>query len=187
MRRGLDPAMCADPPGPAAGSHPGPKPAPGAPGGAPQPGVAGAAAGDAHPAWHRFDRRFRAGDIETRAILAEVCARLAAAGLDEDQVGTVELVLAEVLNNITEHAYGPEGGPVALGLDLPTGAVLCEVIDEGQPMPHQQVPAPGLPSIAPPDHLPEGGFGWHIVRCLVADLHYDRHEGRNRLRLRVPL
>ena len=135
----------------------------------------------------RFERRFVAGDHETRVVLAEVCARLAAAGLDEDSIGTVELVLAEVLNNIAEHAYGEGGGPVALGLDLPGDAVVCEVVDQGRPMPLGTVPAPGLPLIDPPEHLPEGGFGWHIVRCLVSNLDYERGADGNRLHLRVPL
>ena len=139
------------------------------------------------PKRHRFVRRFVAGDHETRLVLAEVCARLAAAGLDEDDIGTVELVLAEVLNNVAEHAYGSDGGPVALRLDLPGDSVVCEVLDQGRPMPLGRVPDAGLPSIAPPDHLPEGGFGWHIVRCLVSDLGYERGTDGNRLRLRVPL
>ncbi len=139
------------------------------------------------PGQGRFVRRFTAGDHETRLVLAEVCARLAAAGLDEDDIGTVELVLAEVLNNIAEHAYGAQGGPVSLGLELPGDSVLCEVLDQGRPMPLGQVPEPGLPPINPPDHLPEGGFGWHIVRCLVSDLGYERGQDGNRLRLRVPL
>jgi serine/threonine-protein kinase RsbW len=135
----------------------------------------------------RFERRFTASDLETRITLAEVCARLAAAGLDEDDIGTVELVLAEVLNNIAEHAYRYEGGPVALNLDLPGDAVVCSLVDQGQPMPLGQVPEPGLPAIAPPDILPEGGFGWHIVRCLVSDLSYEHGPDGNRLRLRVPV
>jgi serine/threonine-protein kinase RsbW len=139
------------------------------------------------PARIRFERRFVSGDHETRVVLAEVCARLAAAGLDEDSIGTVELVLAEVLNNIAEHAYGVEGGPVALGLDLPGDAVVCEVVDQGRPMPLGEVPSPGLPMIDPPEHLPEGGFGWHIVRCLVSNLDYERGADGNRLHLRVPL
>lgn len=139
------------------------------------------------PGRARYERRFVSGDHETRAVLAEVCARLAAAGLDDDAIGTVELVLAEVLNNITEHAYGVEGGPVALGVDLPGDAVICEVVDQGRPMPMGRVPEPGLPRIAPPDDLPEGGFGWHIVRCLVSDLGYERRADGNRLHLRVPL
>lgn len=152
-----------------------------------RPGADTSAADSGPPARLRFERRFLSGDQETRVVLAEVCARLAAAGLDEDSIGTVELVLAEVLNNIAEHAYGVEGGPVALGLDLPGDAVVCEVVDHGRPMPLGAVPAQGLPLIDPPHHLPEGGFGWHIVRCLVSSLDYERSADGNRLHLRVPL
>lgn len=153
------------------------------------PGRRAASGGPAPPcrAEARFERRFTASDLETRVTLAEVCARLAAAGLDDDEIGTVELVLAEVLNNIAEHAYGTGGGPVALQVDLERDAVVCRLGDQGRPMPLGQVPQPELPPIAPPQVLPEGGFGWHIVRCLVSDLDYQRGADGNRLALRIPI
>lgn len=134
-----------------------------------------------------FERHFTASDLETRVTLAEVCARLAAAGLDDDAIGTVELVLAEVLNNIAEHAYGPEGGPVLLQVELAQDEVLCRLADRGRPMPMGQVPQQEFPTIAPPDVLPEGGFGWHIVRCLVSEMDYRREPDGNRLVLRIPV
>lgn len=139
------------------------------------------------PAVLRIDRSFAAGNLETRAALIEICAHLAAAGLDDDDLGTVELVLAEVLNNIVEHSYGPDGGPVRLRLELTGACLACEVIDHGGSMPGGQVPQPVLPPLAPPAPLPEGGFGWHIVRCLVSELAYDREPGGNRLRFTIPL
>jgi serine/threonine-protein kinase RsbW len=144
-------------------------------------------------------RQFLSSDRETRAALADLCGQLALVGLDEDDLGTLELILAEALNNVTEHAYGPEGGPVEVSLILldgagnethvgssgPNGRVLCEVRDYGRPMPPGGPPGPGLPLIAPPDHLPEGGFGWHIIRCLVSELTYERLGNSNRLRMEV--
>lgn len=132
-------------------------------------------------------RRFRSGNSETRAALGDLCGRLAARGLPEDDLGTIELVLAEALNNITEHAYGPEGGPVEVMLDLTGPQILCELRDFGRPMPTGDAPATELPLISPPDFLPEGGFGWHIIRCLVVDLQYERTEGHNRLRMAIPV
>lgn len=135
----------------------------------------------------RIERRFHAGDLEIRAVLTAIRGELAGAGLDDEALGTVELVLAEVLNNIAEHSYGAGGGPVALRLWAGSGAVLCEIGDQGLPMPAGQVPQPGLPPIAPPAPLPEGGFGWHIVRCLVNAVDYERTAGGNVLRLRIPV
>jgi serine/threonine-protein kinase RsbW len=181
---------------------------------APRP--AGRPTGTAHSDWEALDaeetgtpwgfavrdrltRQFRSSDRETRAALADLCGQLALRGLDEDDLGTLELILAEALNNVTEHAYGPEGGPVEVSLILlgrgggdtdvgssgPNGRILCEVRDYGRPMPPGGPPGPGLPLIAPPDHLPEGGFGWHIIRCLVSQLSYERLGNSNRLRMAV--
>jgi len=126
-------------------------------------------------------RRFRSGDHETRAALLELCGHLADRGLGESDLGTVELVLAEALNNITEHAYGPEGGPVEVRLQVTGSRIECELRDFGRPMPMGDPPAAGLPQIAPPDIVPEGGFGWYIIRCLVEDLSYQRVGSHNRL------
>jgi len=126
-------------------------------------------------------RRFSSGDFETRAILGDLCGQLAARGLNDDDLGTIELVLAEVLNNITEHAYGPEGGPIEVALELTGRSLHCELRDYGRPMPMGNAPLTELPVIDPPDILPEGGFGWHIIRCLVSDLTYERATDCNRL------
>jgi serine/threonine-protein kinase RsbW len=192
---------------------------PGWPGAPRDADLAGTCDGDDAAPAGRLHRRFRSGDRETRAALSDLCGQLALQGLDDDDLGTLELILAEALNNVTEHAYGPEGGPVEVSIDLipnhraepapPTGSggrngavspglasgdgsagggggrILCEVRDYGRPMPPGGPPGPGLPAIAPPDVLPEGGFGWHIIRCLVADLTYERRGPCNRLRLEV--
>jgi serine/threonine-protein kinase RsbW len=132
-------------------------------------------------------RRFLSGNGETRAALGDLCGQLAAQGLSEDDLGTIELVLAEALNNITEHAYGPEGGPIEVALDLSACHVRCELRDYGRPMPMGEAPVTELPLISPPDILPEGGFGWHIIRCLVSDLQYERAADHNRLQLCVTI
>lgn len=132
-----------------------------------------------------ISRSFRSGNSETRAALGDLCGRLAAQGLAEDDLGTIELVLAEALNNITEHAYGQGSGPIDVALSLKGPVILCELRDYGRPMPTGDAPVTELPLISPPDTLPEGGFGWHIIRCLVSDLRYERLEGHNRLRMAV--
>jgi serine/threonine-protein kinase RsbW len=165
---------------------------------------------------YRVIRRFTCSDQETRSVLSDMRGQMVQQGLDDENLGTLELVLAEALNNITEHAYGPEGGPVELLIEVAPASdtpaqclsrccpspgvrvresaaastgedggvvILCEVRDYGRPMPTGGPPDPGLPEIAPPDVLPEGGFGWHIIRCLVADLSYERIGDCNCLRL----
>lgn len=134
-----------------------------------------------------FSRRFRAGDMETRAALAAVCERLAAAGLSEDDLSSAELVLAEALNNIVEHAYAETEGEVELHVNLHHNRLACLIRDHGRAMPAGRAPDPEPPHIEPPDLLPEGGFGWHIIRCLTTDLHYRRVAGWNELSFLLPL
>ncbi|MCC5987648.1 MAG: ATP-binding protein [Pararhodobacter sp.] len=133
----------------------------------------------------RFTRRFTASDRTTRVVLAALDARLVKLGVDEDDRASAELILAEALNNICEHAYAGKGGPVEMIVDIRRAGLTCLLCDCGQPIPGGAPPGGGLPIIDPPDNVPEGGFGWHIIRCLSTDLRYRRDNGWNRLSFRV--
>lgn len=113
-----------------------------------------------------------------RAMAAPALCRLAA-----DQRATVEIVLAEILNNIAEHAYAAGDGPVRLWLRQCGGLLSCRVEDEGLPMPGGRLPRPPVP---PPESLAEGGYGWHLIRTLALGLAYERDAGVNRLSFRIP-
>jgi len=133
-----------------------------------------------------FTWNFLADDLATRAMLQQLVAALTGAGLAESDISNTELILAEVLNNIAEHAYADGIGPVEVTVELHKDGLVCAIADQGRPMPAGMVPDPEFPEIAPPDHLPEGGFGWHIIRCLTSDLGYQREDGWNRLTLAIP-
>lgn len=134
-----------------------------------------------------FSRHFTAGDRATRATLEELVISLSQAGLNGDDVANVELILAEALNNVVEHAYADGPGPVELLVQMDHRGLSCHIVDKGRPMPSGDAPDPPLPTIDPPDNLPEGGFGWHIIRCLTTDLTYRRDGVRNTLSMLVPL
>lgn len=131
-------------------------------------------------------RRFTSGDIATRETLIEVAEALTAAGLSEDDIANAELILAEALNNIVEHAYAGTEGPVELEIAIARDRLDCALRDQGREAPIGYPPDPPLPEIEPPLALPEGGFGWHIIRCLTTDLRYRREAGWNVLSFRVP-
>jgi anti-sigma regulatory factor (Ser/Thr protein kinase) len=102
-------------------------------------------------------------------------------GMVED----ASIALAEALNNIEEHAYsGRPEQPVLVEIDArgdcdsnaasKTAATRCRaacflggVCRPADPKAH--------------DDLPEGGFGWALLRRLTRDLAYQRHRDRNRL------
>lgn len=134
-----------------------------------------------------FARRFIAGDLATRDVLQDLVAGLTKAGVNGDDLATVELILAEVLNNVTEHAYAEGPGPVELSVEMQRRALACQIVDRGRPMPTGDAPDPPLPPIEPMVNMPEGGFGWHIIRCLTSELTYRRVGKRNTLSLMVPL
>lgn len=105
--------------------------------------------------------------------------------LPPEQRGTAEIVLAEVLNNIVEHAYACTCGEITLTLQLQASEVVCLIEDHGLPMPGGVLPEGKLTWIAGQDDLPEGGFGWHLIRTLAHDLSYRRIQGCNQLRFRL--
>ncbi len=105
-------------------------------------------------------------------------------GLSATARGTAEIVLAEVLNNIVEHAYGDAGGTIRLCLALHDGGLLCRTEDRGMPMPQGRLP-PGIPP--DPALTAEGGYGWHLIRMLARNLGYSRVAGVNCITFLLPL
>jgi serine/threonine-protein kinase RsbW len=99
----------------------------------------------------------------------------------EDLRSSVEVVLAEALNNIVEHAYACADGQIELHLRLASGGVDCDIFDSGSPMPNDELPEGLAQSTADDQELPEGGFGWFLIRTLTSNLAYRRIDARNHL------
>lgn len=130
-----------------------------------------------------FTLHFPSTPKAVRHVLAKTCAMIAENGSGADTVGQIEIVLAEVLNNVVEHALRhEEKGKVTLSAThLPEGWRF-EICDDGVALPGGIIPCPPLPGTEGPLHdLPEGGFGWAIVNMLSRDLDYRRKAGRNQL------
>src|SRR5690554_6262882 len=70
-----------------------------------------------------------------RAAIAPANGALAPLQLTGDSAASTELVLAEVLNNIVEHAYADRPGPVRLDLMIRGDILCCTIQDRGAPMP----------------------------------------------------
>jgi len=126
-----------------------------------------------------------ASEISVRALLAETRARLRAAQVGEVVCGTVEIVLAEALNNIVEHACA-EAADTRIDLRAALGpcGLRCVLSDRGAPLPGLLIPEGSRPQIGPDtDGLPEGGFGWMLIHSLTREVHYERDGAHNRLTL----
>ncbi|NSX53385.1 ATP-binding protein [Parasulfitobacter algicola] len=103
-----------------------------------------------------------------------------------EETSTVEIVLAEVLNNIVEHAYAVEEGWIELQFGKVSNGIEFDIYDEGVPMPDGKPPIPELSSLdVATDDLPEGGFGWFMIHDLTKELTYRRENNKNHLSFRL--
>lgn len=137
-----------------------------------------------------FDIRFNSSKAAVRQALAEVRQELAPLGLDIEELQIVELVLAEALNNIVEHAYAqpvPDDMITICG-DHRANGLHFRIVDRGGAMPDGKPPLGNTqPISAEIEDLPEGGFGWFLIRDLAKDVCYRRIGTENRLDLRLAI
>ncbi len=126
--------------------------------------------------------------LSVRKALRRIARSAQLQGLSLADRGSAELVLAEVLNNIVEHAYRHSAGDIALTLFRLSEGLAVQLTDTGSAMPGCTVPAGRLPEglDGPAAALPEGGFGWFLVHSLTRDLVYERTAGQNRLGFTLP-
>ena len=120
-----------------------------------------------------------------RQILIDLRAFVEGLWPDADTSGTIEIVMAEALNNIIEHAYTPGcEGPLWLSAQRDGGLLRVELRDTGRPLSGCKLPQTDLPDASGPlQGLPEGGFGWFLIRDLTDSLSYRRFGAQNRLTL----
>lgn len=130
--------------------------------------------------------QFPSSASDVRAALDRILQEDTANQMPEGLRDTLQIVLSEVLNNVVEHAYASTSGLIEMTVRAETDGVACTVSDTGRQMPgHILSPhAPAFPDIG--EDLPEGGFGWGLIRTLTRNLRYQRINGRNELRFLVP-
>ncbi|MCA0041909.1 ATP-binding protein [Celeribacter litoreus] len=124
-----------------------------------------------------------------RRSLETIKTGLAHFDFPPEGMANLEIVLAEVLNNIVEHAYADRtGGLIEISLSYRDSGLWCTVLDGGVSMPEGGLPmgqtVTDKTQIA---DLPEGGFGWFLIRSLADHLAYERGESGNCLSFRVSL
>ena len=132
---------------------------------------------------------FPAVDVAASAGIATLTAQLGARGLPQERAGDVKIALAEAINNVVEHAYaGMEPARVQVNCRFGPDRLDVLISDTGRPLPGARPPDgdPAGVDTALQD-LPEGGFGWFLIRQLANDVGYERRDGCNRLFLRFDL
>ncbi|MEL6464094.1 MAG: ATP-binding protein [Pseudomonadota bacterium] len=128
------------------------------------------------------------GQMAVRDALKQLLDGLKPLALDVEEAGTVELVMAEALNNIVEHAYskGDTVGQIRITCEHGRDGLRMTVMDTGRAMPEGQTPV-GKAADIDVDlcDMPEGGFGWFLIKDLAKDVTYQRHNTENQLNLRL--
>lgn len=99
------------------------------------------------------------------------------------------LALTEALNNVVEHACHPSGVPIFMTVGGRTGVVWVCIQDRGMPLPASvltdgEMPAvPEIGSSSDLDLLPDGGWGWMLIKASVDRVRHRRIDDCNLLLL----
>jgi serine/threonine-protein kinase RsbW len=156
------------------------------------PGVGNRASAQTQPMFHRV---LNASPETVRGTLQDIRQRFRTEVSDET-LGRLELVLAEVMNNVAEHAplRQVSGGSDGAAAHLPVihlcivrhnGGLACALTDDGASLPAECLLPRSLPTLVM-DDLPEGGFGWFLIQDLTQALCYYRESQRNYLAFNIP-
>lgn len=135
-----------------------------------------------------FEATSEASFEDVRETLSDLDEHLELCGFPDDLRGTFQLVLAEAMNNIVEHAYFGRDASAGISLlveetEVGLSAVL---VDNGAAMPWETMnrrQSPRRPLL--PHFAEEGGYGWSIITALTTDLDYVREGTANRLSFTV--
>lgn len=138
----------------------------------------------------QIEKSFPADFRWVRRSIHEIEEELENIEVSSEDIGSISIVLAEALNNVVEHAFkGKSGGTVRIVVRQRRNSLMFEIRDNGRPMPNGKAPTGDhpVPEGTSLDALPEGGYGWFLIRELVQDLVYDRDDGENILFFRYRL
>lgn len=113
-------------------------------------------------------------------------ALLAPAGLSPKFIYKLELVLDEVFMNLRWRAF-KDGADhtLELAVHLLPDEVVLDFEDDGIAFDATQAADPALPAFS--GDAPVGGHGLMLLRRAAGNLRYEQRDGRNRLRVAIPL
>jgi serine/threonine-protein kinase RsbW len=121
---------------------------------------------------------------ENLALIREFVSRVAAqAGLNEVEVGQLELAVDEACANVIEHAYGDDKTKqVMVRAIFDEDALRIHVIDTGKGFDPTQVQEQELKELIAKRKT--GGLGMRLIKTLMDEVHYDIEPGKkNELRM----
>jgi serine/threonine-protein kinase RsbW len=136
----------------------------------------------------KFSQSFKSEQPLVSAAVGEAVDWLRTCAVDSDSVASVEIVLAEALNNVVEHAYEYRtDGQIDITFDLASDVLTVVLFDQGRQFPGVPQMKTMMGNAVAFADLPEGGFGWFLIHSLTRRIQYAFVEGRNVLSLEMEL
>lgn len=104
-------------------------------------------------------------------------------GVETAVMRAFQVAFDEWLTNVVDYAHaGREQADIEVALGVDDGALVAEVVDQGEafnPLTDSAEPSLELDV----EDRPIGGLGVHLIRTLMDDVSYRREDGRNHLRM----
>lgn len=113
-------------------------------------------------------------------LLDEISQWLIRKDVQKDKITNVQIVFAEVLNNIIEHGFaGENSGIIDVEIEVSGDTIVIQVNDNGMKYTPPEVTQTPLQDNCDIDSLPEGGFGWFLIREITSSFEFHRDGDRN--------
>jgi serine/threonine-protein kinase RsbW len=121
---------------------------------------------------------------ELPRLEAAVSEFLGKARVSREAIDTVELTLDELVANLIYWGHDDQDKhEIRVATTVEPAHVRITIEDDGRPFDPMTLPPPDV--LRPMEDRSEGGLGVYLIGTLVDELHYDHHDGRNRLEIKV--
>ncbi len=115
------------------------------------------------------------------ALLPEAEAFLKGHGASARATARALVVLEEIILNLVKYSTNSATPDVEVRLGVAADRVVVEIADDGAPFDPRA--APEFDKSMTLDERRPGGMGIQIVRSMASEIHYERVENRNHLRV----
>ena len=132
---------------------------------------------DTRPLPEDFERRLGADLGGITALAGDFAVWAARAGLAEQDISRVSLVIEELTTNVIVHGFAADGGWMRLRVTRREDRLAIELRDNAPPFDPFHVPMPSLTSDISERKV--GGLGVHLIRTLMDEWGYVREDDQN--------
>lgn len=127
-----------------------------------------------------FRQTLAGGKPGLAALLDAIESQLLESQAPHDAIGPVMTACDEIVSNILDHGAKDIGPCIEVKMQVSDGQIVVQIVDDGVAFDPTAAPRPD--TSLPLEERALGGLGIHLIRELMDDVRYERHEERNYLR-----